>query len=92
MKPIFRLIRLTLSPFLSFGVIRRFSFNVMKIDNLIEVKVDDIRFLVNTSDKVISKNIYSNLKFPEYEPNKRMNIELEKEVLNFFPEYIRNRI
>ena len=57
MKPIYRLIRLTLSPLLSFGVIRRFSFNVMKIDNLIEVKVDDIRFLVNTSDKVISKNI-----------------------------------
>ena len=75
MKPIFRLIRLTLSPFLSFGVIRRFSFNVMKIDNLIEVKVDDIRFLVNTSDKVISKNIYSNLKFPEYEKfNLSMNI------------------
>ena len=65
MKPIFRLIRLTLSPLLSFTLIRGFSFNIMKIDNLIEVKVDGTRFLVNTSDKVISKNIYSNLKFPE---------------------------
>ena len=75
MKPIFRLIRLTLSPLLSFTLIRGFSFNIMKIDNLIEVKVDGTRFLVNTSDKVISKNIYSNLKFPEYEKfNLSMNI------------------
>ena len=49
----------------------------------------EIKMLINFEDHMNNPN---HLKFPEYEPNKRMNIELEKEVLNFFPEYIRNRI
>lgn len=49
----------------------------------------EIDILINFEDHMNNPNY---LKLPEYEPNKRMNIELEKEVLNFFPEYVRNRI
>tara|TARA_X000000950_G_scaffold263651_1_gene336069 strand:+ start:3217 stop:3873 length:657 start_codon:yes stop_codon:yes gene_type:complete len=49
----------------------------------------EISILINFEDHMNNPNY---LKLPEYEPNKRMNIELEKKVLNFFPEYMRNRI
>ena len=49
----------------------------------------EINILINFEDHINNPNY---LKLPEYKPNKRMNIELEKEVLNFFPEYIKYRV
>ena len=60
-------------------LIRVITFYLLKENLDIELKLKNTNFIINTSDKVNSKKIYSNLSFPQFNELKKAKDLLEKE-------------
>ena len=63
-------------------LIRVFTFYILKENLDIQLKINNTNFIINSSDKVNSKKIYSNLSFPQFDELKKAKNLLEKENIN----------
>ena len=63
-------------------LIRIFTFYLLKENLDIQLRVNNTNFIINSSDKVNSKKIYSNLSFPQFDELKKAKNLLQKENIN----------